>query len=84
MVNKRLKAVALLAGIKKVMTTHAARHSFADRGRRLGLPAAAMRDMLNHHSISQTEEYFAELERSELSQKAASIYARVLPVVTQS
>jgi integrase/recombinase XerD len=80
-VNKHLKAVAAIAGIEKVMTTHTARHSFADRGRRMGLPAADMRDMLNHHSISQTEEYFAELERSELSQKAVGIYARVLPGV---
>jgi len=31
------------------------------------LPAADMRDMLSHRSISQTEEYFAELERSELN-----------------
>ena len=38
MVDKRLKAVAILAGIGKVMTTHTARPSFADWGRRLGLP----------------------------------------------
>jgi integrase/recombinase XerD len=80
-INGNLKAVAVLAGIDKNLTTHTARHSFADRGRRLGLPAADMRDMLNHHSISQTEEYYGELERLEMNQKAIGIYARVVPPV---
>lgn len=75
-VNTRLAAVAAAAGIDKRLTSHTARHSFADRGRRLGVAAADMRDMLNHHSIAQTEEYFGELERAELSEKARSIYDR--------
>lgn len=73
-INRNLKQVATLAGIEKHLTTHVARHSFADRGRRLGVPAADMRDMLNHHSIAQTEAYFGELERSEIKEKARSIY----------
>ena len=80
-INGNLKAVAALASIEKNLTTHTARHSFADRGRRMGLPAADMRDMLNHHSISQTEEYYGELERLEMNQKAVGIYDRVLPAV---
>jgi integrase len=80
-INGKLKKVALLAAIEKNITTHTARHSFADRGRRLGLPAADMRDMLNHHSIAQTEEYYGELERSEMNQKAVGIYDNVLPGV---
>jgi integrase/recombinase XerD len=75
-VNNNLKLIAQLAGIPKNVTTHTARHSFADRGRRLGIATADMRDMLNHHSISQTEAYYGELERLELSQKAAGIYAK--------
>jgi integrase len=75
-INNNLKAVARLAGIDKNLTTHTARHSFADRGRRLGIATADMRDMLNHHSISQTEGYYGELERSELSVKAVGIYAK--------
>ena len=73
--NENLKQVAALAGIAKTLTAHTARHSFADRGRRLGVSAADMRDLLNHHSISQTEEYFGELERSEISTVAKNIYA---------
>ena len=73
-INTNLKQVAKLAGIEKHLTTHVARHSFADRGRRLGVSAADMRDMLNHHSIGQTEAYFGELERSEIKDKARSIY----------
>lgn len=74
-INGNLKQVAALAGIDKKLTAHTARHSFADRGRRLGVPASDMRDLLNHHSISQTEEYYGELERSEISTVARTIYA---------
>lgn len=73
-VNRHLKVVAVAAGIDKNLTSHTARHSFADRGRRLGVAAADMRDMLNHHSIAQTETYFGELERAEVSEKARNIY----------
>lgn len=69
-VNENLKQVAKLASIDKHLTTHVAQHSFADRGRRLGVPAADMRDMLNYHSIGQTEAYFGELERSEIKERA--------------
>jgi len=75
-VNTNLKRVATHAGIEKKLTSHTARHSFADRGRRLGIAAADMRDMLNHHSITQTEEYFGELEQSEIHNKALGIYTR--------
>jgi integrase/recombinase XerD len=73
-INENLKRVATLAGIEKNLTSHTARHSFADRGRRRGVSASDMRDMLNHHSISQTEDYYGELEALELSQKARDIF----------
>ena len=64
----------MAAGIDKNLTSHTARHSFANRGQRQGVAAADMRDMLNHHSIAQTETYFGELERAGVSEKARSIY----------
>ncbi|TVT43088.1 tyrosine-type recombinase/integrase [Hymenobacter setariae] len=73
-INGNLKRVARLAGIEKTLTSHTARHSFADRGRRRGISASDMRDMLNHHSIAQTEGYYGELESLELTQKARSIF----------
>jgi integrase len=73
-INPNLKRVARLAGIEKNLTSHTARHSFADRGRRRGIPASDLRDMLNHHSISQTEVYLGELEALELTEKSRRIY----------
>ena len=84
LVNRWLKVVAALASIEKVMTMHTARHSFADRGRRLGLPAADRRDRLNYHRISQTEEYFAEPKRSELSRHLRPCFTRSKTCVKQS
>jgi len=54
--NNNLKAMARVAGIAKHLTAHSVSHSLADRDRRLSIAAADMRDMLNHHSIAQTEE----------------------------
>lgn len=73
-INNNLKRVAKLAGIDKNLTSHTARHSFADRGRRRGVPASDLRDMLNHHSIAQTETYLGELEALELTEKARGIF----------
>lgn len=73
-INENLKRVAILAGIEKNLTSHTARHSFADRGRRRGVSASDLRDMLNHHSIAQTETYLGELEALELTEKARGIF----------
>jgi len=75
-INSNLLEVMELAGIRKHLTTHTARHSFADRGRRLKVSASDMRDLLNHHSVAQTEAYYGELEASEVSQIAQAIYGR--------
>gem|GEM_PF-5621342 len=76
-INGKLKEIAPMLGLAtERLTTHTARHSFANMGRLAGIPAAHMRDMLNHHSVAQTEAYFGELKTEEVSEWALKIYQK--------
>jgi integrase len=73
--NAGIKLLAPRLGLDpKTMSTHTARHSFANAGRVAGLPAAYMRDLLNHYSVSQTEAYMGQLGQVESVQLARTIY----------
>jgi integrase len=74
-INSALKELATYLSLEnKTLTSHTARHSFANAGRISGIPASHMRDMLNHHSVAQTEAYFGELKQDEVSEWALQIY----------
>ena len=60
--NRRLKLVALACKIKKRITTHTGRHTFASAMIRGGMSLSAIRDSLGHVQVETTEEY-ARLER---------------------
>ncbi|OQP49518.1 hypothetical protein A4D02_28400 [Niastella koreensis] len=56
--NEYLKEIAALCGIDIGLTTHVARHTFATTVTLLnGISLIALRDMLGHKRISQTEHY---------------------------
>ncbi|WP_207515702.1 site-specific integrase [Longitalea luteola] len=56
--NDYLKEVAAICGIDIELTTHVARHTFATTVALLnGITLIALRDMLGHKKVSQTEHY---------------------------
>lgn len=56
--NEYLKEIAAICGINISLTTHVARHTFATTVALLnGISLVALRDMLGHKRISQTEHY---------------------------
>lgn len=56
--NDYLKEIAAICGIDIELTTHVARHTFATTVALLnGISLIALRDMLGHKKISQTEHY---------------------------
>lgn len=59
MVNNNIKALIKLLNIKKNVSTHVARHSFADNARKKTKDIYAISKALGHSSISVTEAYFA-------------------------
>lgn len=62
LINKYLKEVAKAAKIDKVLSTHIARHSFADIARTRKASIYDISKMLGHSSIKVTEAYLATLD----------------------
>jgi len=56
--NKLLKVIAEILGIKKTITTHTARKTFAMQMKAAGYSLPAIQDMLGHESIRTTEAYY--------------------------
>ncbi|MDO7849932.1 site-specific integrase [Hymenobacter sp. M29] len=75
LVNRYVKIVAKRAGIEKPITSHVARHSFADAARvMLGGNIKAIQEMLNHGQLRTTEIYMSDLSESELDVATLSVY----------
>jgi len=55
--NKRLKTIAVLAGVEKNITSHVARHSFATQLAVLGVPVIVISKLLGHKNIASTMVY---------------------------
>lgn len=60
--NRDLKRLADMAGINKTITTHIARHTFADFARRKGAAVYDVSKALGHSSIKITESYLAKFD----------------------
>jgi integrase/recombinase XerD len=61
-INKYLKDLATLAKIEKKLTTHIARHSFADIARKKNTNIYDIKNMLGQSSTKITEVYLASLD----------------------
>ena len=67
--NKNLQRIAILAGIEpKGLTTHIARHSFADFARRMGGDIHAIKQVLGHSDIAVTQVYLKSLDEDAVDQ----------------
>ena len=56
-INRRLKEIAELCGIKKLVTFHVARHSFATNFLRVGGKVELLQKILGHSNINETMIY---------------------------
>lgn len=75
MINRDLKLIAATSGIKKKLTTHVARHSFASLADRSDINSRAIRDMMNFSSLNIMENYLEDLRRTDyLKEQAKKIY----------
>ena len=61
--NARLKVVALYAGLKKKLTSHVARHTFATWALSSGVPLPVVSKMLGHAKVATTEIYAKVLQK---------------------
>jgi integrase/recombinase XerD len=67
-VNKQLKAIGKLAVIEKKISTHMARHTYANHGLLKGIDLRLMQKALGHGSIRTTQIYAADLDNTLLDQ----------------
>jgi site-specific recombinase XerD len=61
-INARLKELATLAGIDKVLSMHTARHSFAQHGVSKGNSVYRMQQLLGHASVKTTQNYLKRID----------------------
>ena len=73
--NRDLKAVAKLADVGKNVTTHVARHSFADHCRLQGLSIYDISKAMRHSSLKQTERYLNRLDTGSLGDKMSALFS---------
>jgi site-specific recombinase XerD len=62
--NGSLKVIQVMLGIKTVMTSHVARHSFAVMAINKGVPIEIVARMMGHTKIETTQIYAKVLNRS--------------------
>ena len=72
--NSGLKLIAMNALIKKNITSHVARHSFANLARKKGLSVYEIKELLGHSSISVTQGYLQSLDHESMDKAMESVF----------
>jgi site-specific recombinase XerD len=73
-INKYLKEIAKMAGIKKKITTHTARHSFADIARQKTDNLYNLSKTLGHSSLKVTEAYLSSFDEKAVDDTLDSVF----------
>lgn len=81
LVNLELKKVALKAKIKKNLSFHIARHSFADIARKSGASVYSISKALNHGKISTTEAYLSAFDQQATDDLIRGLFAPKAPEI---
>jgi integrase len=74
LINKYLKEIAKKAGISKNVTTHTARHSFADIARQKTDNIYNLSKTLGHSSLKVTEAYLASFDEKAVDDTLDSVF----------
>lgn len=72
--NKYLKKIASLAGVTTKLSTHVARHSFADIARKAGWSIYDISKALGHANLKVTETYLRGFDADALDDKMATLF----------
>ncbi len=75
LVNKYLKEISVLLGLRKPISCHCSRHTFADLARKKTNDIYSISKLLNHSKISVTEGYLKELDIDSLDKAMDEIFA---------
>jgi site-specific recombinase XerD len=73
-INKRLKEIAKRAGIELSLSTHIARHSFANYARKNGMSIYSISKALAHSKLSTTEQYLESFDEEMLDNEMEQLF----------
>lgn len=76
-VNRHLKRVGEMAGLKMPLTTYVARHSWASLAQTLGVPVAVISEGMGHNSIKTTQVYLSTITTSAVNAANRMIIERI-------
>jgi len=76
MVNRDLKTIAALCNIKKNLTFHMARHTFADHLKQTSTSIHVIQDSLGHSDARTTQMYLTSLGDERLDKEMDKLYGR--------
>ena len=76
MMNRSLKRIAGLANIKKNLSFHISRHTFAHLAMREGIESAKIQGLLAHSSLKTTETYMGNFSNQEQSEALEKVVHR--------
>lgn len=74
MINEHLKVIAQLANIKKSISFHMARHSFAFMAKTRGVKTDTIKDALGHTDTKITEAYLRALDDSYINEAVSVVW----------
>lgn len=76
MMNRSLKKIAGLANIKKNLSFHISRHTFAHLAMKEGIESSKIQGLLAHSSLKTTENYMGNFSNQEQSEALAKVVGK--------
>lgn len=73
-VNENLRKAAKVAGVETHVSTHIARHSFADFARKQGMDLYSLSKALGHSSLTMTEQYLKSFDEETVDEAFEEIF----------
>lgn len=76
-VNRALRKIGIMKGLKMPLTAYAARHSWASIARDMNIPISIISEGMGHQSYKTTQVYLKSIDVSRISEANRSIIQRV-------
>ena len=76
-VNRTLKKIGIMIGLKKPLTAYVARHSWASIARDMNIPIPIISEGMGHQSYKTTQVYLNSIDVSKISEANRSIIQRI-------
>lgn len=76
LINKYLKKIAEKAEIKKPLSMHISRHSFAHIAQESGAESSAIKNILGHSNLATTERYMGSFDTSKTDETLRNVFAK--------